>query len=251
MPLLKYYDAATSTWLPILAGAKGETGDTGPVGPQGPAGLGSVAVTSPITNSGTSTSAVIGIQANRVIPAGGSTGQVLAKSSATDFATTWQTPTVVGLQLLTSSSFSNTSTVIVDNVFNSQFDSYQVVFALTAASTGTEPTIRLRTSAGVTVNSGYQDVRQQSYISSWAGNSTTSAGSSRIGRVDVNGALVLLTINNPAVAARTFGINTSIDSINAQWVMAWSHTAATAYAGFIISFAGTMTGKVQVYGMKN
>jgi hypothetical protein len=61
MPLLKYYDTATSQWLPILAGAKGETGDTGPIGPQGPAGLGSVAVSSPITNSGTSTSAVIGI----------------------------------------------------------------------------------------------------------------------------------------------------------------------------------------------
>ena len=61
MPLLKYYDTVTSQWLPILAGAKGETGDVGPIGPQGPAGLGSVAVTSPITNSGTSTAAVIGI----------------------------------------------------------------------------------------------------------------------------------------------------------------------------------------------
>jgi hypothetical protein len=61
MPLLKYYDTVTSQWLPILAGAKGETGNTGPTGPQGPAGLGSVTVTSPITNSGTSTSAVIGI----------------------------------------------------------------------------------------------------------------------------------------------------------------------------------------------
>jgi microcystin-dependent protein len=40
MPLLKYYDTTTSQWLPILAGAKGETGDTGAVGPQGPAGLG-------------------------------------------------------------------------------------------------------------------------------------------------------------------------------------------------------------------
>jgi hypothetical protein len=61
MPLLKYYDTVTSQWVPILTGAKGDTGDVGPTGPEGPAGLGSVAVTSPITNSGTSTSAVVGL----------------------------------------------------------------------------------------------------------------------------------------------------------------------------------------------
>jgi hypothetical protein len=61
MPLLKYYDTVTSQWLPILAGAKGDTGDVGPTGPQGPAGLGSVAVNAPITNSGTSTAANLGI----------------------------------------------------------------------------------------------------------------------------------------------------------------------------------------------
>lgn len=66
MPLLKYYDAATSQWLPILAGAKGDTGETGPAGPTGPAGLGSVAVTAPITNAGTSTAAVIGIDLSSV-----------------------------------------------------------------------------------------------------------------------------------------------------------------------------------------
>jgi hypothetical protein len=35
MPLLKYYNAATSTWVPILAGAKGETGNTGATGAPG------------------------------------------------------------------------------------------------------------------------------------------------------------------------------------------------------------------------
>jgi hypothetical protein len=40
-------------------GAKGDKGDTGDTGPQGPSGV--IAVTAPITNSGTSTSANIGI----------------------------------------------------------------------------------------------------------------------------------------------------------------------------------------------
>jgi hypothetical protein len=38
MPLLKYYNTTTSQWLPILAGAKGDTGDIGPQGVQGEPG---------------------------------------------------------------------------------------------------------------------------------------------------------------------------------------------------------------------
>ena len=53
-------------------GPKGDTGDTGPTGPKGdtgdtgPAGLGTIAVTAPITNTGTSTDAVIGIDLSTV-----------------------------------------------------------------------------------------------------------------------------------------------------------------------------------------
>lgn len=49
-----------------LKGAKGDTGGTGPQGPTGPAGPG--------------------------VPTGGSTGQVLAKTSGTDYATGWTDP---------------------------------------------------------------------------------------------------------------------------------------------------------------
>jgi len=62
MPNLKYYNTNTSQWETLVVGAKGETGEQGPVGPQGPAGLGSVAVNSPIINSGTSTEAVLGLE---------------------------------------------------------------------------------------------------------------------------------------------------------------------------------------------
>ena len=64
MAQLKYYDTATSTWLPILVGAKGETGNTGATGPTGPQGLpgtSTVNVTSPILNTGTTADAIIGL----------------------------------------------------------------------------------------------------------------------------------------------------------------------------------------------
>jgi hypothetical protein len=74
MATLKYYDTATSEWKTLIVGAKGEKGDTGDqgetglTGPEGPAGLGSVSVTAPITNSGTSTEANIGIDLTDIAP---------------------------------------------------------------------------------------------------------------------------------------------------------------------------------------
>jgi hypothetical protein len=74
MATLKYYDTATSEWKTLIVGAKGEKGDTGDqgetglTGPQGPEGLGSVSVTAPITNSGTSTEANIGIDLTDIAP---------------------------------------------------------------------------------------------------------------------------------------------------------------------------------------
>jgi hypothetical protein len=60
MALLKYYDPTTSEWLPILAGAKGDTGE---IGPRGPEGFG--------------------------VPSGGTEGQVLGKASGTDYDFEW------------------------------------------------------------------------------------------------------------------------------------------------------------------
>lgn len=59
-----------------LKGAKGDTGDTGPAGPAGPTG--------PAGPAGPG------------VPTGGSTGQVLAKASGTDYDTEWTTPEAGG-----------------------------------------------------------------------------------------------------------------------------------------------------------
>ena len=63
MATLKYYDTATSEWKTLIVGAKGEQGDPGS---QGPSGI--VSVSSPITNSGTSTEANIGIDLTNIAP---------------------------------------------------------------------------------------------------------------------------------------------------------------------------------------
>jgi hypothetical protein len=83
MPILKYYNPATSQWVPILAGAKGETGDIGPQGETGPQGIqgiqgiqGEIGPTGPQGPTGP-------------VPEGGTTGQVLGKASDDDFDFAW------------------------------------------------------------------------------------------------------------------------------------------------------------------
>lgn len=69
-------------------GPKGDTGATGPAGPQGPTGA--TGATGPAGTNGTNGTNGVGV------PAGGTTGQVLTKTSATDYATAWQTPAAGG-----------------------------------------------------------------------------------------------------------------------------------------------------------
>lgn len=73
-----------------LQGAQGATGNTGAQGPQGATGAqgpaGATGAQGPQGATGATGPAGPGV------PAGGTTGQILAKSSATDYATAWQTP---------------------------------------------------------------------------------------------------------------------------------------------------------------
>ena len=61
MSQLKYYDTTTGTWQPAVIGAQGPTGA---IGPQGPSGA--ITVNSPITNSGTSSAAVLGLNQSAI-----------------------------------------------------------------------------------------------------------------------------------------------------------------------------------------
>jgi hypothetical protein len=77
MSQLKYWNG--TAWVTAVVGAQGPTGDTGATGATGDTGpSGVIAVTAPITNSGTSTSASIGID---------QTGITLAQSQVTNLET--------------------------------------------------------------------------------------------------------------------------------------------------------------------
>jgi hypothetical protein len=71
--------------LPLAAGGTGPPGPTGPAGPTGPTG--------PTGSTGATGAAGVGV------PAGGTTDQVLAKNSGTDYDTKWTTPAGGGMDI--------------------------------------------------------------------------------------------------------------------------------------------------------
>ena len=82
MATLKYYDTVTSQWKTLIVGAKGEQGNvgpTGPAGPTGPTGADSTVIgpTGPTGATGPG------------VATGGTIGQVLTKSSSTNYDTEW------------------------------------------------------------------------------------------------------------------------------------------------------------------
>jgi hypothetical protein len=78
MSILRKYNSATSTWDPVVIGAQGNSG--------------TIAVTSPITNSGTTNNAVLGIDSTAFIP--NVAGKNLVINGAFDY---WQRGTSTSL----------------------------------------------------------------------------------------------------------------------------------------------------------
>lgn len=86
------WSAALDAWTPVTGGGgtpgpEGPQGPQGDPGPQGPAGgEGAAGAQGPPGDAGAQGPAGPGV------PVGGTTGQVLAKASGTDYATEWTTP---------------------------------------------------------------------------------------------------------------------------------------------------------------
>jgi hypothetical protein len=96
---------------------------------------------------------------------GGTTGQVLKKSSATDLDVEWGTASS-GLTLINTTSFSGVSAHAVDDVFSSTYTNYLITVNITAVGTG-DVTLRLnfRTTGGVDVTTNMSAQRISFYTS--------------------------------------------------------------------------------------
>ena len=249
-------------------GPTGPTGATGATGPQGPSGV--ISVTAPITNSGSSTSAVIGVNVgttsatvaagDRGLPAGGATGQALVKTSATDYATTWVTPgSLGGLVLISSATFTAvTSWNLPDNTFSATYRNYRIIIDVASVAGDADFSGRLRASGTNATGNNYRTsfvgVDTVGNFQTFFANNTSSWA---IG--DMESAMTRQTyvfdFCNPFVAARTtvygsYWVNNKADTFIACRSGGFWHGLSTSYDSFAFISTQNITGTYWVYGYR-
>ena len=165
----------------------------------------------------------------------------------------------VGLEFVTSGSFSAVTSVIVNNCFTSSYRNYRLVVH-TTANTGSaiEIQINLRASGTNSSASYYYSRTGTAYLNTVStlesGNNTsrwyvgrsngTSGGGSGAGAFDV-------VIYGPQIADRTWFTGTAADALYAAIVGGY-HDVQTSYDGFQMSFgAQSLTGTYRIYGLSD
>jgi hypothetical protein len=150
-----------------------------------------------------------------------------------------------GLTLISSTPFTSTTTLDVDNVFSTNYDSYQLIVSFTS-TTVIDATIQFRVS-GTTATTNYNSTKIVAY-NSVTSNRVSSASSAELLRTASDGSIAQITLNNPFLAQRTNGLSTSYDSEGYLIGFGFNHTTATSYTGFRLNLNNS-TGIIRVYGV--
>jgi hypothetical protein len=187
---------------------------------------------------------------------GGTTGQVLRKTSATQMDFAWATASS-GVTLLNTTSFSAVSSQPINTVFSSTYDCYKIILTLTASSGAPAITLRVRNgttdlSAGDYYWGGYRADVNPAALAQIQGAGATSFGLGDITSAQAARYFMVIDIANPFPATATkvtyqghYVNGTSFYGIGVGGAVANS----SAYDGYnILASTGTITGKVVTYG---
>jgi hypothetical protein len=267
MANLKYYDSGSSAWQSLVIGKQGPTGATGAAGPQGvPGGNVIASATAPAntsvvwynTENGTAyiyyDNFWTSVSAPS-IPTGGTTGQVLAKTSATDYATQWVAPS--GLEFIKSETIGTAvSSVTVTGAFSSTYDSYKVIVSGGVASVSTYLRVQLGTDAA-----NHNSIH---FFGSFVGTSPIQDVGANlgsfiwIGAADTTRINCTMEIEGPFLTRQTSVTSTGLKGGTAggtggtAGLFTGVQTSTTSFTSFrIFPNAGTLTGgTIAVYGHK-
>jgi hypothetical protein len=163
----------------------------------------------------------------------------------------WRSP--FGLVPLNTTTITSATTVNVNNVFSSRFDTYKIFLNLT--STIGTPIVFMRMRVGGVDSTVTQYFRgslivgnlgSQAFVTD---NNTVTADWPVLYSFGTSGQASEITLDNPA---RAFMTQVKVHGVGVYLsVMAGTHTVATAYDGFTLFSSGAMTGSLQVYGVVN
>jgi hypothetical protein len=188
----------------------------------------------------------------------GTNGYVLTANSSATNGVEWASAGGGSLVLVSSSTFSASSAVNVNNCFSSTYQNYRIVMQLDSASAdNSQIAFRMR-SSGTDSTTGYSfwgfepnstSVTIYSFIAS-------SANYGAFGYQGAKGGLYTLDFGNPFAAKRTsYVCNYSACHSTLATIAGTgngTHDVATSYDGFsIIAAAGNITGTIRVYGYAN
>ena len=187
-----------------------------------------------------------------LLPTGGTTGQVLAKSSATDYATGWVTPAAPaapGLEFISSTAIGTAVTsVTVPNVFSSTYDHYRIQ-TQNSGNTVNGAQLRLQFS-GSTTGTTYYGGGIQTLFSSGAVSSNWDNNTARFNQIGNNTELYT-DVFNPFLARSTRVAAAFFTTVAAGHYSGYILDSNSS-TGFTISLSsGTMTGgNIVVYGYR-
>jgi hypothetical protein len=171
--------------------------------------------------------------------------------------------TLYGQTLVANVSFTSTATVQINNVFTSAYDNYLIVMRYTQ-NTSTGDLSYQNSLSGTPAATGYGGNGYVAYANGLSTNGfVTGAGGFTGTKLSIAnsqasiGNFITATINSPALASATtfitnfYGRSTGYGG-NTSAFISGIHETATAYDGMTITTsAGTMTGNIRVYGLRN
>ena len=187
---------------------------------------------------------------------GGTTGQVLSKTSATNMDFTWTTPASGGMTLIARTTFSNVASQAFDAVFTSTYTNYLVVIDTIYAATGTDDLhLQLRYAGPTTQTASYygssfgspftgatfntqSNNASQMTLSTITGSSTTPGA----------GNIYFNSVGNASEIPNFRG--QYVDSDANQYFFGGQINVARTYTGFLLKSSSTnITGAVSIYGL--
>jgi hypothetical protein len=153
-------------------------------------------------------------------------------------------------------SMSAATTTSVNGCFTSAYENYQIVIRYQNSSNGPNIFARFRLAGtDAATNYNYQNL-DAGGTSVTTGRSSSQAegliaSGGAIGNPDE---LIVMNVSGPALAAATSVFSNNAGTLSGIYmrITAMRHTTATAYDGITISqSAGTLTGTLRVYGLRN
>lgn len=164
------------------------------------------------------------------------------------------TDTPPGFDFISTTSFSSSSSVVVDGCFSSTYDNYKVLFSGYSASGLVSVSLQYRVGGGNATGSDYYNRGWYNFgtLTGYAPAAQVSWYLVDVSSTSTSPGTFVADILNPNLAVRTTGTATGMEPANYYaYNFTNTHAVATAYTGFrLIPSSSTITGTVTVFGYR-